>query len=684
MTESIQKSLLRIRPPRVRITYDVELGGAIQKKELPFVLGIISNLYGQQEERIDLKDRKFITIDRDNFSDVMQSIAPKLTLSIKDSLNEQPDESEKNKDEKKDKKSKGSTEEAKISLELLFNNIEDFHPSSIVKNIPELNVLFEDRTDLIDLSTKLDASHDLNDMLCAAISDPGISSKISAESKDITKSCTEIDKIIKESKLIEEVEEVEEVEEKSDKESKKSEKSDNDEIMKYRKMIASMFNNLSEIEGEISNCYPYMMDQIAKLDEKISSQLDEILHNKEFQALEAAWRGLHYAVMNSETGEMLKIKLLVATRDEIQDDLEHAIEFDQSKLFKKIYEEEFGTLGGSPYSCLLGDFYIGRSPNDVSFIRKISQVAAASHAPFLAAATADMFDLKEFTDLHVPRDLKKIFENSELAAWNSFRETEDSRYVNLFLPKILVRLPYGEKTVPVKEFNYNESVDGMDNSKFCWGNPAYAMAVRITSAFSKYGWTAAIRGVEGGGLVENLPAYTFKTPYGDMALKCPTEVMITDRREKELSDLGFIALCHNKNTDKAVFFGAQSTQKPRKYNTPEATSNAALSARMTYMLNISRFAHYVKMLMRDKIGSFVSAKDIQRYLNNWIADYVFLSDEGGQDVKSSYPLREAEIQVIANEEDPGSYKAVMFLRPHFQLEELEVSLRLVAKLPPQE
>ncbi len=658
MTESIQKSLLRIRPPRVRITYDVEVGGAIQKKELPFVLGIISDLYGQQEERIDFKDRKFVTIDRDNFVDVMQSISPKLNISVRDML------SEKSAADKK--KAAKADDGATIPLELVFNSMDDFNPSSLVKGSPALSALFEDRVGLVDLSTKLDSNSDLNDVLAKAISDKAISAKLVSESKDVTKSAPEMDKIITESKLVENA------------------KENAEEMLKYRKMIAALSKNLTDLEGEVSHCYPFMMDQIAKIDAKISLQLDEVLHNPEFQKLEASWRGLHYLVMNSETGNMLKIKLFAATRDEVQEDLERAVEFDQSALFKKIYEEEFGTLGGAPYSCLLGDFYIGRSPRDVSFIKKISQVAAAAHAPFLAAVNASMFDLKTFGELHVPRDLKKIFENSELTAWNSFRDTEDSRYVNLFLPKILVRLPYGQDTIPVKEFNYNESVDGMDNSKFCWGNPAYAMALRITTAFSKFGWTAAIRGVEGGGLVEDLPAYTFKTPYGDMSLKCPTEVMITDRREKELSDLGFIAACHNKGTDKAVFFGAQSTQRPKKYNTPEATSNAALSARLTYMLNVSRFAHYTKMLMRDKVGSFLSAKDIQRYLNNWIADYIFLSDEGGQEVKSKYPLREASIEVVSNDEDPGSYKAVMFLRPHFQLEELEVSLRLVAKLPAQE
>ncbi|QEK38454.1 type VI secretion system contractile sheath large subunit [Candidatus Cytomitobacter primus] len=656
MGESIQKSLLRVRPPRVRITYDVETGGAVQKKELPFVLGIISDLYGHQEERVDFKDRRFTVIDRDNFEHVMESINPKLNLSVNNVL-------EASKDDKK-KKAEGSN----IGLELFFNTMDDFNPVNIVRKVPELNAFLEDHELLVDLATKLDSNNDLNDMLGKAIADKGIASKIVSESKDVTKASAEMDKIIKDSGLF--------VPDPEDK--------DSTEIVKYRKMIASLFRNMTAETTEVAHLYPYMMDMIAKIDEKISLQLDEVLHHEDFQTLEASWRGMHYVVMNSETGTSLKIRIFAATKDEVQQDLERAIEFDQSVLFRRIYEEEFGTLGGSPYSCLLGDFYIGKKPTDVSLIRKISQVAAAAHTPFLAAANPNLFDLNSYNELHVPRDLKKIFENSELTAWNSFRDMEDSRYVNLFLPRVLVRLPYGEDTIPVKGFNYNEAVDGMDNSKFCWGNPAYAMALRITTAFAQYGWTAAIRGIEGGGLVENLPAYTFKTSYGDIALKCPTEVMITDRREKELSDLGFISLCHNKGTDKAVFFSAQSTQRPKEYDMDSATANAALSARLTYMLNVSRFAHYIKMLMRDKIGSFASKDDVQLYLNNWIANYVFLSDQGGQDTKAKYPLREAAIEVVADDSNPGSYKAVIFLKPHFQLEELEVSLRLVATLPGQE
>lgn len=420
---------------------------------------------------------------------------------------------------------------------------------------------------------------------------------------------------------------------------------------------------------------------IQTTDRKLSNQLNEIMHAPEFLKLEGSWRGLHYLVMNSETGTSLKLRLLNISKKELLDDLEKAIEFDQSRLFKKVYEDEYGTFGGNPYSCLIGDFEFTRHPQDMLLLNKLSEVAAAAHAPFIAAAHPTLFNLDSFTQLGAPRDLAKIFESTEMIKWRSFRDIEDSRYVALTLPRALMRLPYGAKTLPVEGVNFEEKIDGEDNSKFCWGNPSYMLGQRITNAFALYSWTTAIRGVEGGGLVEDLPAYTFKTTDGDIALKCPTEISITDRREKELSDLGFIALCHCKGSDKAAFFGAQTTQKPKKYNIADATANAELSARLTYLMAASRFAHYVKAIVRDKIGTFMSKDDVQKYLNNWIASYVLLNDDATQGMKAQYPLREARVDVMDNPANPGYYKAVIFLRPHFQLEGLTASLRLVANIP---
>ena len=422
--------------------------------------------------------------------------------------------------------------------------------------------------------------------------------------------------------------------------------------------------------------------RIAQIDELLSQQVNEIMHAPEFQKLEASWRGLHYLVMNTETGVMLKLRVLNVTKKELLADLEKATEFDQSTLFKSVYEQEYGTFGGTPYSLLVGDFEFGRHPQDLAMLEKISNVAASAHAPFISAASPAMFDWGSFSELNVPRDLAKIFETTEMVKWRSFRDTEDSRYVALALPHVLLRLPYGPDTVPVEEFNFVEDVDGKDHSKYLWGNAAYVLGQRVTNAFALYKWCAAIRGVEGGGLVEGLPAHVFRTDDGDMALKCPTEVSITDRREKELSDLGFVALCHCKNTDKAAFFGGQTANKPKLYNTNAANANARLSSQLPYLLAASRFAHYLKVMMRDKIGSFMTRDNVADYLNNWIADYVLLNDNASQESKAANPLREARVDVMDVPGRPGCYRAVVFLKPHFQLDELTASIRLVAELPP--
>jgi type VI secretion system protein ImpC len=421
--------------------------------------------------------------------------------------------------------------------------------------------------------------------------------------------------------------------------------------------------------------------RIAEIDKTVSDQLNAIMHSEAFQALEAAWRGLHYLVMNSETGTMLKLRLLSASKKELLADLEKATEFDQSALFKKIYEEEYGTFGGNPFSVLVGDYHFGRSPQDVAMLEQVSHVAAAAHAPFLTAASPALFDMDRFTELSIPRDLAKQFESTELIKWRSFRDSEDSRYVSLTLPRVLLRLPYGPKTVPVDEFDFVEDVDGKNHDKYLWGNSAYALAQRITDAFAKYKWCAAIRGVEGGGLIEGLPAHIFPTDDGDLALKCPTEVSITDRRENELNNLGFLAICHRKNSDQAAFFGGQTTNKPKVYNTSEANANARISSMLPYMLASSRFAHYLKVIMRDKIGSFMTKENVQKYLNTWLSDYILLNDNAPQNVKAAYPLREGRVDVFDIPGKPGSYNAVVFLKPHFQLDELTVSIRLVAELP---
>jgi type VI secretion system protein ImpC len=421
--------------------------------------------------------------------------------------------------------------------------------------------------------------------------------------------------------------------------------------------------------------------RIAQIDHLISLQLNEVLHHAAFQKLESTWRGLKFLLDQSETGENLKIKIFNATKKDLLRDLQRAAEFDQSALFKKVYEEEFGIFGGAPFAALVGDYEFGRGPEDIELLEKISNVASTAHAPFLSAASPEMFNLDSFTSLDAPRDLAKVFDTTEYAKWKSFRQSEDSRYVALTGPRVLMRLPYGKATKPVEEFAYEEHVDGSDHSKYLWGNSAFALGAKLTAAFALYGWCAAIRGVEGGGLVEGLPVHNFYTDEGDIAMKCPTEAPITDRREKELADLGFAPLVHCKGTDYAAFFSVQSCQKPKLFDNEAANANARLSAQLPYILAVSRFAHYLKAMMRDKIGSFTSRVECERWLNQWITNYVTPDDSASASVKASHPLREARIEVMEVAGKPGVYRAVAFMRPHFQLDELSVSLRLVAELP---
>jgi type VI secretion system protein ImpC len=421
---------------------------------------------------------------------------------------------------------------------------------------------------------------------------------------------------------------------------------------------------------------------ITEIDKKLSAQLNEILHNPDFQKLESSWRGLHYLVSQSETGERLKIRVLNATKKELAKDLEKAVEFDQSTLFKKIYEEEYGTLGGEPYGMMMGDYEFGRSAEDVGMLQKLAGVSAAAHAPFVGGASAKMFGMDDFTELSKPRDLTKIFSTVDYAQWQSFRESADSRYVALAMPRVLGRLPYGEKFKPIDEFNYEEGVDGTKHDQYLWMNAAWAYAARCTDAFAKDGWFARTRGVDGGGKVEGLPVHTFPTDDGGVAMKCPTELAITDRREFELSNLGFLPLLHCKGKDFAAFLGTQSCQKPKTYFEPAANANAELSTKLNFMLCVSRFAHYLKVMARDKIGSFMETKDCEAWLNTWIKNYVVSNPENaGDQLKAQKPLADAKVEVQAVPGKPGYYEAVAYLRPHFQLEALSTSMRLVAEIP---
>ncbi|SON55878.1 type VI secretion protein, EvpB/ family [Hartmannibacter diazotrophicus] len=435
------------------------------------------------------------------------------------------------------------------------------------------------------------------------------------------------------------------------------------------------------VKGEVVDTLDEM---IARLDRMLSEQLNEVIHAPEFQSLESAWRGLNHLVMNSETDATLKIRVLNVGKDELRRELSRypAARFDQSPVFKKIYEEEFGSMGGQPYGCLIGDYYFDHSPPDIQLMRDMGKIAATAHAPFFAAAAPSLMGMDSWTELMNPRDVSKLFDTPEYAAWKSLRDSEDARYLALCMPRVLSRTPYGAKTNPVEEFAFEEETDGHTGEKYGWMNAAYAMATNINRAYKESGWTVQIRGVETGGTVENLPTHTFPTDDGDIDLKCPTEIAITDRREAELSNAGLLPLIHRKNTDQATFIGAQSVYKPKTYRTAEDTASDKLSSRIPYMFAVSRFAHYLKCMVRDKVGSTKEGPELEMWLQDWISGYIEPNPGMvSEAAKARRPLAAAKVTVVENEEDPGYYSATFSLRPHYQLEGMDISLSLVSRLP---
>jgi type VI secretion system protein ImpC len=425
---------------------------------------------------------------------------------------------------------------------------------------------------------------------------------------------------------------------------------------------------------------------IAEIDKKLSDQVNLILHNERFQQLESAWRGLNYLVSNTETDEMLKIRVMNISKKDLGKTLKKyaGAAWDQSPLFKKLYEEEYGQLGGEPYGCLVGDYYFDHTPGDVQLLGQMAQVAAAAHAPFIAGAGPTLMGMDSWQELANPRDLAKIFGAPDYAAFRSLRESDDAKYVGLAMPRFLARLPYGAKTNPVEEFEFEEETTGGNHSRYSWANASYAMAVNINRAFKQYGWCTSIRGVESGGAVEGLPVHTFPSDDGGVDMKCPTEIAISDRREAELANCGLMPLIHRKNTDTAAFIGAQSLQKPQEYMDPDATANARLAARLPYLFASCRFAHYLKCMVRDKVGSFKERADMERFLSDWIMNYVILNPENaGESARAMKPLAGAEVKVREVEGNPGYYSATFHLRPHYQLEGVNISMSLVSRLPSQ-
>lgn len=421
---------------------------------------------------------------------------------------------------------------------------------------------------------------------------------------------------------------------------------------------------------------------IAQLDQKLTAQVNVILHEPEFQAIEGTWRGLEYLVRQTEMGDNVKIRALNITKKDLFRDLEKAVEFDMSQLFKKVYTEEYGQLGGEPYGILIGDFEFSRHPEDIALLKMISNVAAAAHSPFVSAANAQMFNLSEFAEMAFPINLDRIFASEDYIPWKSFRSSDDSRYVALTLPRVLARLPYREGGNRCKGFHFEEDIDGRSHEKYCWMNAAWAYAGRVAAAFSRYGWMARVRGIEGGGRVDDLPVSAFSTDSGELAVKGPVEIDLSDKREFELSKCGFLPLVHARNTSFAVFAGAQTCQDPVSYHDANATANAELSTKLNYILCVSRFAHFLKVMARYKIGQGIEVDECERELNDWLQKYVNPSPEmQGEEGQSQQPLREAKVEVRAIKSRPGFYQTIMYLRPHYQLEAVDASVRLIATVP---
>lgn len=446
--------------------------------------------------------------------------------------------------------------------------------------------------------------------------------------------------------------------------------------------LAEQALNQSHVIGE--DAYSTIECMIAEIDKKLTEQINLILHHADFQQLESAWRGLHHLVSNTETSDQLKIRFMDISKEEMRKTMRRhkGVAWDQSPIFKRIYEAEYGQLGGEPYGCLVADYYFDHTPPDVELLGAMSKIAAAAHAPFIAAAAPSVLQMQSWQELSNPRDLTKITSNLEHASWNALRDIDNARYIGLTMPRFLARLPYSITNNPVDEFNFEETTEGANHANFVWNNAAYAMAVNINRSFKQFGWCTMIRGVESGGTIDQLPTHTFPTDDGGIDMKCPTEIAISDRREAELAKIGLIPLIHRKHSNTATFIGAQSLQKPAEYQDPDATANANLSARLPYLFASSRFAHYLKCIVRDKIGSFKERADMQRWLNEWVMQYVDADPvNSSQETKAKRPLAAAEVVIEDVEGNPGYYAAKFFLRPHFQLEGLTVSLRLVTKLP---
>jgi type VI secretion system protein ImpC len=670
-SHSLQQKLRRVRPPRVNITYEVETAGAKVNVELPFIIGVLGDFSGKPTQAPKpLKDRKFILIDRDNFDDVMAAMSPGLEFRVANTL-------------------RGDGSE--LAVRLTLNTFENLDPGQVVQQVEPLMKLFEARGNLRELLTRVDGSDALENLLeqiatsnaeitilseQLSVDEPGGGTGASVERSSTsageqqepashapaaaaeTHEVSLLDQVISATK--------------------------HTERPRAKELIKTFVDQLIPAQNLVPTDVAKTINAAVRtIDDKLSKQLCAIMHHPDFKKLEGTWRGLHYLVCNSETSALLKIKVLNVSQRELYSDAEKAVEFDQSQLFKKVYEQEFGTPGGEPFGALVGDYEFTNSPGDIDLLSKLSNVAAAAFCPLLSAAHPNFFGFESWQEISRPRDLEKIVSTTSYTKWNSFRDSEDARFVCLVMPRVRARLPYGANTKPIEEFAFEEvdEISPLSEKSVTWINAAYGLATRLTEAFAKSGSCTAIRGVEGGGKVEGLPSFLSVGDDGDKDLKSPVEVGITDRREFELSKMGFLPLCHYKNTDYAVFLGGQTAQRPKKYDRPEATANAAIAASLPYIMATSRFAHYIKVMARSWIGSFREVADVENSLNRWIENYVNASTTVDQEIRTKYPLREAKVVVREVPGKPGSYDAVAWLAPWLQLEEPTAAMRMIVSIP---
>jgi type VI secretion system protein ImpC len=643
--ESLQKKLGRVRPPRVHISYDVETGAAIEKRDLPFVVGVFADLSGETAGRpLAISQRRFATIDRDNLNEVLASIAPRVAFQVPNHLDH------------------GGLE---LHVELTFQSMNDFAPDRIANQIPRLRSLLGIRSALNNLRMMLYGNPGLEDAIAETSRDPVSLNRARQELQELAKQSAageHPESYALASRLVA---------------SARIRGNAPEEIAAYIRWVSVLFDEIAAGIIPLSNDLDWMIsERIQAIDELASREMDEVMHAAPMQKLEASWRGLASLVEQSETSSQLKIKVFNVSKTELMDDLCHAAQVEKAAVFERIRAESYGS-SAQLFGVFIGDFEFGGDRSDVGLLRELSGLAAWWNAPFISAAAPAMLRFESFTELAGPRDLGKIFDDEIYAMWRDLRKSESARYLGLCLPRVLMRVPYGKEGNVVEEFDYRESAS--NHSAYLWGNAVYSFATRLTDAFARNGWCASIRGVEGGGLVEGLPVDTFRTDQDEIVVKCPTEIAITDRRESELATLGFIPLCFYKGTDQAVFMTAPSAQKPQLYMDDDANENARLSIQLPYIFACSRFAHFIKVLVKDKIGGFPSPADCEAFLNRWISNYVLLDDVASQEARAEFPLREARVYVPA---ELGALRAVLFLRPHFQLDEMAVSLRLVVPLSP--